>query len=291
VSTLNSIILITGCSSGIGLALAQAFNERGCIVYATARHIESINTLASRGLRILKLDITDSENIEKAVEVIAQEHGRLDILINNARYRQDGAVVDLPAKALRRQFETNVIGPVQVARSFLPLLLAGQRGRIVNIGSISGIVATPFSGAYCASKAALNALSESMRMELSPFGIDVIMIQPGKIASNIRKYSYTHFILPPDSLYIPFQQHLQTRAQCSEHGAMSAKDFAAHVVEAVLADTAPIVIRKGPWSFKMPFLQRWLPKRQFDRFISELFGLTKPALKKMAFAHEGPRVR
>ncbi|OKO50092.1 MULTISPECIES: SDR family NAD(P)-dependent oxidoreductase [unclassified Pseudomonas] len=279
-ATPGLIILITGCSSGIGFALATELHERGHLVYATARDITALATLAARGLRVLTLDVTDSQSIAAAVERVVQEQGRLDILINNAGYGQGGAVADLPAEALRRQFETNVIAPVQVARAFLPLMLSRGRGRIVNIGSVSGVVVTPFAGAYCASKAALHALSEAMRMELTPFGIDVIVVQPGKVVSNIRDYAREIVILPADSIYVTFREHLQDRARISEQGAMPAKDFARRVVSAVLTEVAPFVVRSGPLSCKLPLLQCWLPRRLFDKAIRKLFGLnSKPSLK------------
>lgn len=278
-TTTPSVVLITGCSSGIGFALAEAFHSRGFIVYATARHVESIATLATRGLRVLALDVTDAHSIAAAVEVVTKESGRLDILINNAGYGQGGAVIDLSAEALRRQFETNVIAPVQMARALMPLMLSQQRGRIVNVGSVSGVVTTPFAGAYCASKAALHALSEAMRMELTPFGIDVITVQPGKVTSNVRERARELVILPADSLYVPYIEHMENRARFSEQGAMPASDFAEQMIAALLSRVAPFVIRLGPLSVRMPWLQRWLPRRLFDRGIRKRFGLdSKPPL-------------
>jgi NAD(P)-dependent dehydrogenase (short-subunit alcohol dehydrogenase family) len=272
-TALRSIILITGCSSGIGFALAKEFHERGHIVYATARNVEALTSLAAQGLRVMTLDVIDSHSIAAAVERVAQEQGRLDILVNNAGYGQVGAVIDLSAETLRRQFETNVIAPVQLARAFMPLMLSRHQGRIVNIGSVSGVVATPFAGAYCASKAALHALSEVMRMELAPFGIGVILVQPGKVVSNARDSARENVILPNDSLYFPYLKYLQHRINVSEQGAIPAENFARHVVSAVLAEVAPFVIRGGPMSYKLPLLQRWLPRRLFDRKIRQLFGL------------------
>jgi NAD(P)-dependent dehydrogenase (short-subunit alcohol dehydrogenase family) len=271
----QSVILITGCSSGIGAALAEEFHERGHRVYATARRPESLAALVARGMRTLALDVTDADSIAAAAAAVAQETGRLDMLVNNAGYGLYGAVTDLSAEELRRQIDTNVIAPVQVARAFLPLMLPQRRGRIVNVGSVSGILTTPFAGAYCASKAALHALSDAMRMELSPFGIEVIMIQPGSVTSNIGATGTSNAALPAGSIFTPLAENIRGRAVASQKGAMPARDFARKVATAVLADPAPVVVRGGPHSFRLPFLERWLPKRMLDRKLSKMFGLDR----------------
>src|SRR5664279_5558581 len=160
----QKIIFITGCSSGIGAALAQEFKRRGHLVYATARRAESLAALTGAGMAALTLDVNDDASIAAALAVVQREHGRIDLLINNAGYGQFGAVLDLGRDDLRRQFETNVIAPVALVRAALPLLRASGNARIANIGSIVGIASTPFAGAYCASKAALHSLSDAMRM-------------------------------------------------------------------------------------------------------------------------------
>jgi short-subunit dehydrogenase len=152
-------------------------------------------------------------------------------------------------------------------------MLPQRRGRIVNVGSISGILTTPFAGAYCASKAALHALPDAMRMELAPFGTEVIMIQPGAVASNIGETGTSNVALPAGSNFTPLAKNIRDRAVASQKGAMPARDFARQVVMAVLADTAPVMVRGGPHSFRLPFLQRWLPTRMLDRKLSKMFGL------------------
>jgi NAD(P)-dependent dehydrogenase (short-subunit alcohol dehydrogenase family) len=269
----QSVILITGCSSGIGAALAEEFHGRGHTVYATARRLESLAPLAARGMRTLALDVTDRDSIAAAAAVLAHEAGRLDMLVNNAGYGQFGAVMDLGADELRRQFDTNVIAPVQVTRAFLSLMLVQRCGRILNVGSVSGILTTPFGGAYCASKAALHALSDAMRMELAPFGIEVVTIQPGAVTSSIGETGSSKAVLPADSIYAPLAERIGNRAQISQQGAMPTRDFARLVATAVFADAAPLVVRGGPHSFRLPFLKRWLPARMIDRRLSKMFGL------------------
>ena len=267
------VVLISGCSSGIGAALAEEFHARGHKVYATARRPESLWALAERGLRTLALDVTDGDSIAAAAALVRQETGRLDMLVNNAGYGLYGAVVDLSADELRRQLDTNVIAPVQMARAFLPLMLPHKRGRIVNVGSVSGVLTTPFAGAYCASKAALHALSDAMRMELAPFGIEVVTVQPGAVTSNIGATGSSNAALPADSMFAPLAASIRDRAQISQQGAMPARDFARQVVTAVLAGAAPVVVRGGPHSFRLPFLKRWVTTRVLDRKLSRMFGL------------------
>ncbi len=278
----QSIVLITGCSSGIGAALAEEFHARGHRVYATARRLESLETLAARGIRTLALDVTIPESIAAAVGVLTQEAGRLDMLVNNAGYGLFGAVTDISSDELRRQFDTNVIAPVQVSRAFLPLMLAQRHGRIVNVGSVSGILTTPFAGAYCASKAALHALSDAMRMELAPFGIEVITVQPGSVMSNIGETAAGNVALPSSSIFMPLAGVIRERAQASQKGALPARDFARLVVTDVLAKPAPVVVRYGPYSFLFPFLRRWLPTRVVDNKLLKRFGLDRLRYTKEA---------
>jgi NAD(P)-dependent dehydrogenase (short-subunit alcohol dehydrogenase family) len=176
---------------------------------------------------------------------------------------------------MRRQFDTNVIAPVQVTRAFLPLMLRQRSGRIVNVGSVSGVLTTPFAGAYCASKAALHALTEALRMELRPFGIEVIAVQPGAVASSLGKTGTSQVALPADSIFTPIAKFVRGRAVASQRGTMATPEFAREVVTKVLADPAPVIVRGGPHSFRFPFLKRWLPARVLDRKLSKTFGLTR----------------
>jgi NAD(P)-dependent dehydrogenase (short-subunit alcohol dehydrogenase family) len=256
--------------------LAEQFHELGHRVYATARQQDSLAALAARGIRTLALDVTNPQSIANAVTVLEEETGRLDMLVNNAGYALFGAVMDLTGDELQRQFDTNVIGPVQVSRAFLPLMLTQRPGRIVNVGSVSGILTTPFAGAYCASKAALHALSDAMRMELAPFGIEVVTIQPGGVASQLGITGTKRIALPANSIFTPLAKNIQDRAVASQKDAMSSRDFARLVAKAVLVDKAPAIVRGGPQSFRFPFLRRWLPLGMVDRRLMRMFGLDRP---------------
>jgi NAD(P)-dependent dehydrogenase (short-subunit alcohol dehydrogenase family) len=232
--TKQRIVLITGCSSGIGAALAAEFHRRRHRVIATARRIESLRPLADKGVRTLALDVNDAASIAAAMAVVAGECGHLDILVNNAGYGQFGAVLDAELEDLRRQFETNVFAPVVLSRAALPLLRQGGDAVIANIGSISGVVTTPFAGVYCASKAALHALSDAMRMELAPLGVRVVTVQPGGIASKFGDAGAANVRLPEDSPYMPVEKFVRGRAKASQRDATSVDVFAREVVDALL---------------------------------------------------------
>jgi NAD(P)-dependent dehydrogenase (short-subunit alcohol dehydrogenase family) len=176
-------ILITGCSSGIGLASARALKQRDWRVFATARNPEDLERLETRELlEAVHLDLADPQSIaDCAQSVLGKTGGTLDALFNNAAYGQPGAIEDVPIEALRAQFEVNVFGAHDLARRVIPSMLAQGHGRIVQCSSVLGILAAPYRGAYCASKFALEALSDAMRMELADSGISVSIIEPGPI--------------------------------------------------------------------------------------------------------------
>jgi NAD(P)-dependent dehydrogenase (short-subunit alcohol dehydrogenase family) len=227
------------------------------------------------GIHALTLDVTSQDSIDLAAREVASRSGRLDVLVNNAGYGQFGAVTDLPPEALRRQFDTNVIAPVQVARAFLPLMLPQKNGCIANIGSVSGILTTPFAGAYCASKAALHALSDAMRMELAPFGIRVVTVQPGSVSSNIGETGTEFVSLPDGSIFEPLARAIRARANASQKGAMQADEFAKELVSSLLSADPPATFRAAPYSVQFPFLKWSMPTRVLDRKLSKAFGLDR----------------
>jgi NAD(P)-dependent dehydrogenase (short-subunit alcohol dehydrogenase family) len=189
------IVLITGCSSGIGACLAGAIHQRqGYRVFATARRQADVERLRATGLESLQLDLSDSASVSTAVErVLDAGGGRIDILINNAGYGQPGALEDLSRDALREQFEVNVFGTHELTTRVLPAMRRRGHGRIVQISSILGLICLPFRGAYCASKHALEALSDTLRLELRGTGIYVSLIEPGPIESRFRANARDRF--------------------------------------------------------------------------------------------------
>jgi NAD(P)-dependent dehydrogenase (short-subunit alcohol dehydrogenase family) len=272
-------ILITGCSSGIGAALATELHKRGNRVYASARRPDTLAPLTELGLDTLALDVNDDASIAAAMARIESEVGHLDMLINNAGFSQVGAVVDLTREDLRSQYETNVISPVAMTRAALPLLREAVTGQgkaiVVNVGSIVGLFTTPFSGAYSSSKAAVHSLSDGLRMELAPFGIRVVIIQPGGVRSAFGNHAEEAIRLPEDSVYQPVEAGIRARAQAGQQGATPVQEFVEPVVNALLRPSPPAVIRGGKNSIRLPLLKKLLPLQTFDRMVSKVFGLDR----------------
>ncbi len=188
-------VLITGCSSGIGNCLARGLKQRGYRVFATARQAVDVESLTQAGFESLPLDLDSSNSIHAAVEtVLARTQGRLYALINNGAYGQPGAIEDLSRATLRAQFETNVFGTQELTNLVIPTMRAQGEGRIVQISSILGIVCFAYRGAYNASKFALEALSDTLRLELRGTNIHVSLIEPGPITSRFRANAHAAFI-------------------------------------------------------------------------------------------------
>jgi NAD(P)-dependent dehydrogenase (short-subunit alcohol dehydrogenase family) len=275
-------VLITGCSSGIGRALCEEYLTQGFQVYASARNIRGLEDLPQHDKLIkIALDVNDPNSIHNAIAHIKHDNDHLDVLINNAGYAAMGPLIDMPVEDLRAQFETNVFAPMELTKAFLPLLMANNSSsnshsnvQVVNIGSVSGITPTPFSGAYCATKAALHALSDAQRMELKPFGIDVITVQPGAIESKFGDNSLANVLtrITPESLYAPLKDAIKARATASQDNPTPASEFAKTLI-AQLSNKPKSVIRIGNGSFALPLLKRWLPEPILDKILSKKFNL------------------
>ncbi len=187
-------VLITGCSSGIGRYLADNLQARDYRVYAAARKQADVDQLQAAGLNGVKLDLNDSASIHSAVEqVLANTDGQLHALINNAAYGLAGAIEDLSREDLSRQFDTNVIGTQELTNLVIPVMRRQQHGRIIQISSMLGFMTMRFRGAYCASKYAMESLSDAMRYELHDSNIHVSLIQPGPIRSEFRSNMLNHY--------------------------------------------------------------------------------------------------
>ncbi len=191
-------ILITGCSSGIGLCVAQGLRARGWRVFATARKADDIARLLAAGLESFRLDLDDSASLHEAVEeTLRRTGGTLDALFNNGGYGQVGAVEDLTRDALRAQFETNLFGWIELTNRVLPVMRRQGYGRIVMNSSVLGYAAFPYRGAYSAAKFALEGLCDTLRHELRGSGIQVALVEPGPIVSRFR-----------ENCVAPFQRHI-----------------------------------------------------------------------------------
>ncbi|MCU4739883.1 SDR family oxidoreductase [Natronoglomus mannanivorans] len=182
--TRKKCVLITGCSSGIGRATAQAFLEEEWRVVATARNTDDIADLAEAGCVTHELDVTDPDQVARTVERTVELGGAIDCVVNNAGYAQMGPLEDVSMNDLHRQFDVNVYGPHRLTRAALPHMRAQGKGRIINISSVLGRVAFPGTGAYSGTKFALEAMSDSLRGEVEEFDIDVVVVEPGPVDTS-----------------------------------------------------------------------------------------------------------
>ncbi|MCV6584180.1 MAG: SDR family NAD(P)-dependent oxidoreductase [Marinibacterium sp.] len=187
-------ILITGCSSGIGLETAQVLRDRGWHVFASCRQQADCDTLRAQGFDSPRIDYCDPDSIASGLaEVLAATGGTLDALFNNGAHGLAGAVEDLPTDALRDIFESNLFGWHDLTRAVLPVMRAQGHGRILQCGSVLGLTTMRWRGAYSATKYALEALSETMRIELDGTGIDIVLIEPGPVTTDFRRKAIPYF--------------------------------------------------------------------------------------------------
>ncbi|HSS65828.1 MAG TPA: SDR family oxidoreductase [Gammaproteobacteria bacterium] len=187
-------VIITGCSSGIGLCVAEGLRSRGYRVFATARREADVQRLAGDGFESIRLDLSNSESIAAALEeILDRTENRLYALFNNGGYGQPGAVEDLTTEVLRAQFETNFFGWHELTRRILPVMRAQGEGRIIQNSSVLGFITLKFRGAYNASKFALEGLSDTLRLELNGTNVHVSLIEPGPIVSRFRENAYRAF--------------------------------------------------------------------------------------------------
>lgn len=180
----HKVVLVTGGSSGIGSATCRFLHDKGCTVYGTSR--KTANGDTPNGFPMLRLDLNDYSTIQDAVAYLIEKEGRLDVLVNNAGVGIAGAVEDTSAEEIESVFRTNVFGVLECCRAVIPHMRKQGGGQIVNISSIAGEFGLPFRGVYCATKSALDLLSETMRMELGPAKIHVSYLQPGDIRTDIN---------------------------------------------------------------------------------------------------------
>ena len=180
----NKVVLIAGASSGIGFDATKILAQQGHTIYAAARRVELMEPLKADGVHVIRMDVTDEASMQQGVEAIIQAEGRIDVLINNAGYGFFGAIETVPLEEARRQLEVNVFGLARLTQLVLPYMRQQGSGRIINTSSIAGKMVFYMGGWYNVTKYSVEAFSDALRMEMKPFGIDVVMIEPGAIKTD-----------------------------------------------------------------------------------------------------------
>lgn len=272
------MVVITGCTiGGIGHALALAFAQRKCRVVATARSLASMEGLDKKhsGLHLLELDVRSDQSVSDAVRAVVDKYGRIDILVNNAGVHCVGPLAELPLALLQSTFETNVYGLMRVIKEVVPHMISRAKGKIVNIGSVAALGPGPWVGAYAASKAAVHSLSDTLRVELKPFGIDVITVAPGAIKSNIASNSSAVYKNNPEwRFYKPFQKAIYERIEFSQKPGNTPTDvFAEKTVDAILRRKPPAWFSYGQYSTLSGILY-YLPNWLRDVIMRKLYKVS-----------------
>lgn len=265
-------ILVTGCSTGIGRALAVELGSRGHRVFATARRPETLDGIAREHVVPIRLDVLDPESRRAAVARAMELGGTLDALVNNAGVSLIAPLVEAPFDRVRALIETNLTGTIAMIQLAFPHMRAG--GRIMNVGSVIGVLPSPFTAAYCATKAGVHMLSDVLRLELAPFGIHVITAQPAAVRSEIedRSAEGLEAFASEQSRYHRYHAALRWRAERPKQNPVTAEDYARDLADALLADRPPRVVRGGRGSALMRGAAR-LPPRIRDFFLRREFGL------------------
>jgi NAD(P)-dependent dehydrogenase (short-subunit alcohol dehydrogenase family) len=275
--SISKAVLITGCSTGIGRATAEHLAARGWNVYATARKLESIADLASRGCKTLTLDVCDDASMRAAVETVERAEGSVGVLINNAGYGLEGTFEEVPMTDIRRQFETNVFGLVAMTKLVLPGMRRQRWGRVVNLSSMGGKLTFPGGAYYHATKHAVEALSDALRFEVRGFGIDVIVIEPGPIRTRFGDTAVGSIAMPKDSPYASFNVVLQKQIREAYEGGPMARfaappEAVATVIEKAITAKSPRTRYKVTLAARILMgLRRVLPDRAFDAFLRTQF--------------------
>ncbi|ERM94253.1 NADPH-dependent 1-acyldihydroxyacetone phosphate reductase [Amborella trichopoda] len=252
VSQEPEVVLITGCTIGsIGHGLALAFASHGCQVIATSRRLTSMEGL-DRDSRVYlrQLDVLSEESINEAIADVMSKFGRIDVLVNNAGVHCVGPLAEVPISSVQKAFDTNVYGTLRLIQAVVPHMAARRKGKIVNMGSVAGLVSPPWGGSYNASKAAIHSLADTLRLELKIFGIDVILVVPGAIKSNIGENALISYAQMPElKLYKPFEGDVRERTMLSQgQKSTPTEEFARKTVLTVLKKNPPAWFIYGGYS-------------------------------------------
>lgn len=275
----RKFVLVTGCAiGGIGYEYCKAFAEKNCHVFASdisTRMQDMLDLEPDNNIETLELDVSCDQSVTSAVDTVMSKCGRIDILINNAGIGSTGPLAELPLDTIRKAWEINTLGQIRMVQHVVPHMANRRSGSIVNIGSVVGTVSTPWAGSYCASKASIIAMSNSLRLELRPFGINVVLVLPGSVRSNLGRANLEKLSNHDWKLYKDFKGVIAERARASQGDkATDGRIFARHVVNKVLRPKPPKQIAFGHMTGLFALLS-WSPLWVRDLFFSTRFGLNK----------------
>jgi len=274
--TRRLVALITGASSGIGKGTAKRLIDDGYIVYAAARRVNKMKDLQELGAEIIKVDVSDEASMEKGIEKIIENEGRIDILINNAGYSLQSVLEDVPTNEAKMQMEVNLFGPAKLITLCLPFMRKNKYGKIINVSSIMGKMYSPAGSWYVASKHALEGLSDCLRLEVKQFGIDVIIIEPGLVRTEISGVVDKYLSkIPKSEVYNNMTELAVDVFRRIQRFGSSPSVIAKTISRAIKAKRPKTRYKKGRFSKLSMFMFKLLPDKFIDYIYSYKFSKMK----------------
>ena len=267
---MQKVILITGASSGIGKSIGEFLTDKGFKVYGTSRNPEKY---PNSKFELLSLDVRNPESIQTAVSAIIEKSNQLDVVINNAGVGITGPLEEIPMTAIKNNFETNFFGPIEVMKAILPQMRTQKSGLIINITSIAGYMGLPFRSIYSASKGALELISESLNMEVKPFGINICNVAPGDFATNIASGRFHSPIISGSDYEQKYAQNLATMDNHVDSGG-NPLDMAKAIYKIIQNPNPKIHYKVGPFMQKFSVvLKRILPDKVYEKILLNHYKL------------------
>jgi short-subunit dehydrogenase len=267
---MSKVVLITGASSGIGKSIGEFLHQKGFIVYGTSRNPERIT---NSQFPLLALDVRNSESIKACVAEIIQKSGRIDVVINNAGVGITGPLEEIPTLEIKNNFETNFFGPIEVMKAVLPQMRIQKSGLIINITSIAGYMGLPYRSIYSASKGALELITESLRMEVKPFGIHITNVAPGDFATNIAAGRYHAPVLRGSDYEQSYQTVLNTMNEHVDSGS-NPEQMAKAIYKIIELQNPKIHYKIGAFMQKLSIvLKRILPDKMYEKMVMNHYKL------------------
>jgi short-subunit dehydrogenase len=264
----QQVALVTGASSGIGQATAELLAARGFTVFGTSRSPEKL----TGSFKWLTMDVCSDASVETAVQSLLEQAGHIDVLVNNAGFAQVGAIEETSIADVQAQFDTNVLGVIRVIKAVLPVMRRQGSGRIINVSSVVGQVAPPYMGVYATSKFALEGVSEALREEVRPFGVDISLVEPSFVKTSLMSQLPTQ----PIAAYTPARQAaLQALSTGVENGMQP--HMVAQVILRAATSRPRLRYRVGQDTKLLILLKRLLPETLFERVRRRVFQVDKPA--------------
>ncbi|HEY0244028.1 MAG TPA: oxidoreductase [Mucilaginibacter sp.] len=265
---MKKVILITGASAGMGKEFTKDLLSDGHIVYGAARRVDKMEDIKLLGVRVLEMDVTDDASMVKGIEAIIRAEGRIDVLVNNAGFGSYGAIEDVSISDAKYQLDVNVFGAARLAQLVLPHMRKQHFGRIINISSIGGKLALPLGGWYHASKFALEALSDSLRMEVEQFGIDVVVIEPGGVKSEWAGIAADNLLkVSKNTVYGNLTKQFGDALKKTEEKNAEPKVITNLIRKAIEAKKPKTRYSGGYMAKAALFMRKLLPDRTFDKMM------------------------